>query len=41
MVLWGAQALMAVEQRFTAHLIGKWRRYRSSLRCIDALRLAG
>lgn len=41
MVLWGAQMLMAVEQRFTAHLTGAWKRSRSSLRCTDAVRLAG
>lgn len=41
MVLWGAQTLMAIEQRFTAHLIGAWKRGRSSLRCANALRLAG
>ncbi len=40
-VLWGARTLMAVERRFTAHLIDAWEHCRSSLRRADALRLTG
>ena len=31
-VMFGAQALSAVEARFTRHLLGTWREGRSSLR---------
>ena len=41
LVLWGAQALMAVERRFGEHLISSWKRCRSSLRRSDALLRAG
>jgi hypothetical protein len=40
-VLWGAQILMAVEQRFAVHLLEAWSRGRSSLRPSPALQLTG
>jgi len=40
-LLWGARALMAVEHRFTMHLLEAWARGASSLRCPSALQLAG
>jgi hypothetical protein len=40
-VLWGAQILMAVEERFARHLLEAWSRGCSSLRLAPALQRAG